>query len=1409
MSISNRQPDIVSKTRLDSHAITPVVGYNAYVWKDTGKTVNVGGFTKSLGSLKAVPIVDAIVIYECPYTSVEYLMVIHNALYIKENADNYIPPFALREAGIEICTKAKLHCTEPTIDNHSMYFPENDLRVHFNLEGVVSYFNTRKPSKQELNEIEFIHLTPDLPSWDPHDAKYEREENVMLDFEGNVIDHKEREKLMIDDDMDPEIELQDLDFNVDVDLAPVHEHICTAFGKALGEDSFQSRDVHLFDQTIAAINPLLDQEEMAKAMNDRYSFSKLGMFVGALDSDPHFVIGASHHDKPKGITPARLAEVFKIDEPTARRTIQVTTQRIRRTDDPSLTRNFSNNDRALRYRYIKDHFFTDTMFSTKKVGPSRRGNTCMQIFVTDKGYLKVIPMQTKGQVPQAYKMFFKHVGVPDAFVCDGSKEQTLGMAKKICDQVGTTIRKLERNKPFSNRAELYVGLVKKAIKKALKESDCPLCLWDYCAERIERVNNATAKNLFQLQGETPEYQLTGQQPDISNLCRFGWYEWIYGRDVSQSFPLQSEVLGRALGPAINTGNLMTQWVLVRSGNIVPMTTTRPLNEAETNSPTEKRKREVFDAAIRKKLGDSLNGMDPAEADPNPRVGDTLDSEEIYNPYEDEDEKARIIPEADDNAYDEYISAELNLPNGDSMHRAQVKARHINSDGKPTGARDANPILDTRVYDVEFSDGSIKQYSANVIAENMLSQVDAEGYHQLLMDDIIDHRKNENAISRDNKYINTHRGRKLRKSTQGWDMKILWKDGSTSWIPLKELKESNPVEIAEYAMANKIDDESAFIWWVPYTLKKREMIIAAVNKRVKQSNWKYGHRVPRSVKEALRFDKENGNDRWRKAIEKEMANVIIAFTILEHGDNLPVLYKKTSVHMIFDVKMDMTFKARLVKDGHLTADPDGSRYAGVVSRESVRIALTYAALNDIEVKCADIRNAYLQSSTTEKHYIICGPEFGVEHQGKRALITRALYGGKTSGRDYRNALRACMKLLKFKSCLADPDVWMRLSHKSTGQEYWEYVLLYVDDVLCVSCNAEHILREEIGKFFTLKEESIGDPDIYLGNKVSKVVLEDGTKAWAFSSSKYTQAAVENVEKHLKERNLKLPTRADTPLSPTYKPEIDVSEELEAEEAAYFQSLIGVLRWIVELGRVDLCLEVSMLSSHLALPRKGHLDEVYHMFAYLKKYHNAEMILDPSEPEIDPHEFRRHDWEATEFGDELEEIMPANCPKPLGFGIIMQAYVDADHAADTITRRSRTGFIVYINNAPIYWSSKKQNSVETSSFGSEFMAMKHCTEYVRGLRYKLRMMGIPCELPTFIYGDNKSVLSNTTVPDSTLKKKSNSIAYHFVREGCARDEWRTAYVNTHWNLADLLTKTLPFGEKRKRFVSMILYHIFGKG
>ena len=122
-------------------------------------------------------------------------------------------------------------------------------------------------------------------------------------------------------------------------------------------------------------------------------------------------------------------------------------------------------------------------------------------------------------------------------------------------------------------------------------------------------------------------------------------------------------------------------------------------------------------------------------------------------------------------------------------------------------------------------------------------------------------------------------------------------------------------------------------------------------------------------------------------------------------------------------------------------------------------------------------------------------------------------------------------------------------------------------------------------------------------------------WVNAVCQVFKSAVDNVELYLKKRGKALPARVSTPLSSNYRPELDTSEELNPDDAAYFQSLIGILRWMVELGRVDVCTEVSMLSSHLALPREGHLQELFHIFGYLKKHHNAEMPFDPTLPEMD--------------------------------------------------------------------------------------------------------------------------------------------------------------------------------------------------
>ena len=162
-----------------------------------------------------------------------------------------------------------------------------------------------------------------------------------------------------------------------------------------------------------------------------------------------------------------------------------------------------------------------------------------------------------------------------------------------------------------------------------------------------------------------------------------------------------------------------------------------------------------------------------------------------------------------------------------------------------------------------------------------------------------------------------------------------------------------------------------------------------------------------------------------------------------------------------------------------------------------------------------------------------------------------------------------------------------------------------------------------------------------------------------------------------------------------------------------------------------------------------------------------------------------------------------PEALGGEMYLRLFVDADYAGDGTNRRSRTGFFIFLNESPIVWYSKKQSRIENSVFGSEFIAMRTGLETVQGIKYKLRMMGIPIRGPTYIYGDNMSVIHNTSKPESTLKKKANSVCYHYIREAVAADECRTGHIRSENNPADIATKPLPCGAKRDSLIGKVLY------
>ena len=954
---SSRKED--PRVELDSHANMVVVGSHSFVFESSGKTCNVRPFMPSLGTASNVPIVDAAVAFDCPYMHKTYILIFRNALFFQEMDHCLVPPFILREGGLIVNDTPKIHISKPSLSDHSIMKPESDLHIHLKLVGIFSYFTIRKPTMSELYACDKIFMTPDSSEWDPHSQDFSIREDSMLDFSGNLVPttfHDKTQKTYLVDDSSYIISYCTIDeYNKNVD------QVCeTSFA---GEPNFDTASIFNCEVTDFS-HSLLQCCEISKiaASIGATHFSKSSRAnLFDIQENNSVELSSAHATKSKGVTFKSLAKIWNISEELAEKAIDRNTQVAKHKQDNILSRFFSTNDRMLRYRRLKSTFFTDSMFANKY--KSLRQNTCCQVFVSDRSYIAVYPMRSQEEFSTALHWFCKQVGVPSTLVADAHKAQTSYKIKRFCDQVGTTLRILERKTPWSNRAELYIGILKEAVRKDIRASNCPMCLWDYAIERRATIYNLTPRPLFQLNGLSPYEYTFGEMGDISNLCIFGWYEWAYFRDFG-SFPENKEQLGRVLGPTPNEGNEMAQSVLTIKGTVVTRRTLRKLRWDEIHSQLEIEKRKVFDSIIRHKLGDSISLPDKSNKATLVPYADDETPQPPTLPNDDDPVTKDGLAAFERPMTDTLINAEVTLPHDDRMQCAKVISRVLDANGDFIGDYDNNPVLNTMMYNVKFSDGTVKEYTANTIMENMYSQVDHEGKSVALLDSIIDHRKSKQALTHDDAYITTKSGQKrLRKTTIGWDLLIAWRDGSESWIPLKDMKQSNPLEVAEYAFSRGIHTEPAFHWWVPYILRKRDVIISSIKSRLRKICHKYGVQIPKKIEEAYELDAANGNHLWRDAINREMENLKVAFDILPEGKEPPPGYTKTSGHIIFDVRMTMERKARWVKDGHKTPDPTWSTYAGVVSRESVRIALTYASLNNLQICAADIQNAYLQAPTS--------------------------------------------------------------------------------------------------------------------------------------------------------------------------------------------------------------------------------------------------------------------------------------------------------------------------------------------------------------------------------------------------------------------------------------------------------------
>jgi hypothetical protein len=471
------------------------------------------------------------------------------------------------------------------------------------------------------------------------------------------------------------------------------------------------------------------------------------------------------------------------------------------------------------------------------------------------------------------------------------------------------------------------------------------------------------------------------------------------------------------------------------------------------------------------------------------------------------------------------------------------------------------------------------------------------------------------------------------------------------------------------------------------------------------------------------------------------------------------------------------------------------YSGVVGIETVRNILALTATEpEMKICAADVSNAFLYGKNVERTMIKAGPEFG-DLEGQLLIVEGGWYGHKTAAATFHTHMATQLRRFGFVPSKADLDLWIRKVNDGS----YEYLASYVDDLIVISKDPMAIITK-FKEVYDLK--GVGIPEYYLGGNFHQIedpeLIEKGIRT-AFSAQTYIKNSVEKFERmfggELRESRF--------PMHEGAHPESDTSDLLTAVMATQYRAVIGSLNWAVIIGRFDVMYATNTLARFAMAPRLGHLESAKRVLGYLKKYMDHRIVLNPNPIDMTEAEQLYLEYDGwREFYPEATEEIPDGMPETMqNKKIQITIMVDADHAHCEVTRRSVTGILVYINSTPVRWYSKMQKTVETSTYGSELVAARIATDIAIEYRYMIRMMGFELDGPANMFGDNQSVILNTTIPSSQLKKKIHACAYHRIREMITCKAIRFMHCQSTLNAADVLTKPLN-GVMHRRLIDPIL-------
>jgi hypothetical protein len=825
-----------------------------------------------------------------------------------------------------------------------------------------------------------------------------------------------------------------------------------------------------------------------------------------------------------------------------------------------------------------------------------------------------------------------------------------------------------------------------------------------------------------LNWRTPIEAAFGYTPDVSSLLCFTFYQPVLYLDHESSFPSSREKLGHFVGISQNVGDALTFMVLTSDTQQI-----------------------IHRSVVR-----------PADSatDPNVRLipsgGEQTSSRFATNVSELIGPESLKLPSVDPmDLIGKTFLLERDVDG--TIHRAEVISRVEYVDGE------------TEQFLVKFGDGQredIMTYDAIIEALDRQLQREADA-------------------TNDDQYLIFTEVKGHRKIGNIWEVLMKWEDNTETWELLSSVKKDDPVTLAKYAKENNLLEVPGWKRLQAYVQQGKVNALyrqVQLNNLRNKSRVKFGVPIPSSYEQALEYDKKNGNNLWKEATESEMKQLFAYGTTRSLGKEakVPVGYTKIRVHLVYDVKQDGRRKARLVAGGHLTGPNTDTYYSSVVSLRAMRILVFLSELNDLKLCAGDVGNAYLEAYTNEKVCFVAGREFeNYAQHGHLLVIVKALYGLKTSGARFHEKFADSMRQLGYLPSKADHDVWMKDCNL-----HYDYVCTWVDDLLYAGKDPKSFFDslETIG----YKLKGVGTPTYHLGGDFIRVSEPESVLTWGATT--YVKRMLTNYELIFGESVPKREIHA--PLDPGDHPEIDESPLLEEAEIKIYWQMIGELQWAVSLGRMDIMGATVTMARFRPAPRQGHLDRLKRIYCFLRNYKKTAIKFNVEVPDYSRYVVERPQW--GHIYHPCEEELPLVMPEPRGKPVMTTTFVDANLLHDLVTGRACTGIIHLFNKTPIDWFCKRQNTVETATYGSEFVAARIAVDQIVTLRYMLRMFGVPLSGTSWMFGDNLAVVNSATMPSGKLQKRHNILSYHRVREAQAAGIISFVHIDGKQNPADILTK-----------------------